>query len=72
MKVVSLSTQVHLDFLIDVMNEKGDTKKVMKLKEMKSKMDEHKRFKSLLRFWYCKTAEFGKAAVENFRQKTGV
>ncbi|XP_034095329.1 uncharacterized protein LOC117561834, partial [Gymnodraco acuticeps] len=37
MKVVSLATQVHLDFLIDMMNEKGDTQKLMKLKEMKSK-----------------------------------
>ncbi|XP_034004165.1 uncharacterized protein LOC117496574 [Trematomus bernacchii] len=72
MKVVSLATQVHLDVLIVMMNEKGDKDKVMKLEEMKSKMDEHKQFKSLLRFWYCKTAEFGKAAVENFRQKTGV
>ncbi|KAL3056878.1 hypothetical protein OYC64_007372 [Pagothenia borchgrevinki] len=72
MKVVSLATQVHPDVLIVMMNEKGDKDKVMKLEEMKSKMDEHKQFKSLLRFWYCKTAEFGKAAVENFRQKTGV
>ncbi|KAF3848236.1 hypothetical protein F7725_021264 [Dissostichus mawsoni] len=37
LKGVSLSTQVHLDFLIEKMKEKGDTEKVKKLEEMKRK-----------------------------------
>ncbi|XP_051249886.1 septin-4-like [Dicentrarchus labrax] len=36
----SLSTLVHLDFLIEKMKEKGDTEKVQKLEEMKSRVDE--------------------------------
>ncbi|XP_045923544.1 uncharacterized protein LOC123982167 [Micropterus dolomieu] len=36
----SLSTHVHLDFLIEKMKEKGDAEKVQKLEEMKSRMDE--------------------------------
>ncbi|XP_062414893.1 uncharacterized protein LOC119227072 [Pungitius pungitius] len=37
--VVSVSTYVHLDFLIEEMEKKGDTEKVQKLKEMSSKKD---------------------------------
>ncbi|XP_008292579.1 uncharacterized protein LOC103366588 [Stegastes partitus] len=36
----SVSTHVHLDFLIEKMKEKGDTEKVQKLEEMKRMMDE--------------------------------
>ncbi|XP_051279789.1 uncharacterized protein LOC127376699 isoform X1 [Dicentrarchus labrax] len=36
----SLSTLVHLDFLIEKMKEKGDTEKVQKLEEMKRRVDE--------------------------------
>ncbi|XP_053195581.1 uncharacterized protein LOC128379967 [Scomber japonicus] len=36
----SLSTHVHLDFLIEKMKERGDTEKVKKLEEMKSRQDE--------------------------------
>ncbi|XP_045923301.1 uncharacterized protein LOC123982023 [Micropterus dolomieu] len=38
LNVDSLSTYVHLDFLIEKMNEKGDTEKVQKLEEMKSRV----------------------------------
>ncbi|XP_045898188.1 uncharacterized protein LOC123965936, partial [Micropterus dolomieu] len=40
LNVDSLSTHVHLDFLIEKMKEKGDTEKVQKLEEMKSREDE--------------------------------
>ncbi|XP_033933984.1 uncharacterized protein [Pseudochaenichthys georgianus] len=50
LKVVSLSTHVHLDFLIEKMKENGDTEKVKKLEEMKSQMDENRRVKSALRY----------------------
>ncbi|XP_060897864.1 uncharacterized protein LOC132977358 [Labrus mixtus] len=40
LNVDSLSTHVHLDFLIEKMKEKGDTEKVQKLEKMKSRMDE--------------------------------
>ncbi|KAI4800118.1 hypothetical protein KUCAC02_016383 [Chaenocephalus aceratus] len=50
LNVVSLSTHVHLDFLIEKMKEKGDTEKVKKLEEMKSKMEENPRVKSALSY----------------------
>ncbi|XP_036972645.1 uncharacterized protein LOC119029695 [Acanthopagrus latus] len=40
LKVDSLSTLVHLDFLIEKMKEKGDTEKIQKLEEMKSRVEE--------------------------------
>ncbi|XP_038590426.1 septin-2-like [Micropterus salmoides] len=40
LNVDSLSTHVHLDFLIEKMKEKGDAEKVQKLEEMKSREDE--------------------------------
>ncbi|XP_028274331.1 septin-4-like [Parambassis ranga] len=40
LKVDSVSTHVHLDFLIEKMKERGDTEKVQKLQEMKSREDE--------------------------------
>ncbi|XP_074547057.1 uncharacterized protein LOC141805767 [Halichoeres trimaculatus] len=40
LNVDSLSIHVHLDFLIEKMKERGDTEKVQKLEEMKSKADE--------------------------------
>ncbi|XP_034079542.1 uncharacterized protein LOC117550999 [Gymnodraco acuticeps] len=42
LQVHSMSTQVHLDFLIKKMNEKRDTEKVKKLEEMQSKMEKDK------------------------------
>ena len=40
LNVNSLSTHVHLDFLIEKMKERKDTEKVKKLEEMKSRVDE--------------------------------
>uniref|UniRef100_A0A668T8F0 Septin-type G domain-containing protein n=2 Tax=Oreochromis aureus TaxID=47969 RepID=A0A668T8F0_OREAU len=40
LKADSLSTIVHLDFLIEKMKQKGDTEKVQKLEEMRSRVDE--------------------------------
>nr|XP_033933977.1 uncharacterized protein LOC117442085 isoform X2 [Pseudochaenichthys georgianus] len=59
---VSLSTHVHLDFLIEKMKEKGDTEKAMKLKMMKSKMEENPKIKSAL--------SYGKAAWDLLRGNT--
>ncbi|KAL3056872.1 hypothetical protein OYC64_007366 [Pagothenia borchgrevinki] len=56
LKGVSLSTQVHLDFLIDKMKEKGETEKVKKLEIMKNKMEENPRVKSALSYMSGKTA----------------
>ncbi|XP_038590081.1 uncharacterized protein LOC119914694 [Micropterus salmoides] len=39
LNVISLSTHVHLDFLIEKMKEKGDAEKVQKLEEMKIQVD---------------------------------
>ncbi|KAI4794725.1 hypothetical protein KUCAC02_031886, partial [Chaenocephalus aceratus] len=50
LKDVSLSTHVHLDFLIEKMKEKGDTEKAMKLERMKSKMEENPSVKSALSY----------------------
>ncbi|CAG5881717.1 unnamed protein product [Menidia menidia] len=40
LKVDSVFTFIDLDFLIKVMNERGDTEKVKKMEELKSRMDE--------------------------------
>ncbi|XP_047425073.1 uncharacterized protein LOC124996283 [Mugil cephalus] len=40
LNVNSVSTHVHLDFLIDKMKERGDREKVQKLEEMKNRVDE--------------------------------
>uniref|UniRef100_A0A3Q4GQ96 Septin-type G domain-containing protein n=1 Tax=Neolamprologus brichardi TaxID=32507 RepID=A0A3Q4GQ96_NEOBR len=40
LKADSASTFVHLDFLIEKIDEKGDTEKVQKLEEMRSRVDE--------------------------------
>ncbi|KAM8743733.1 uncharacterized protein AB9X84_017979 [Acanthopagrus schlegelii] len=43
LRVDSLSTLVHLDFLIEKMKEKRDTEKIQKLEEMKSRVDQRTR-----------------------------
>ncbi|KAG7219017.1 hypothetical protein INR49_005917 [Caranx melampygus] len=43
LNVDSVSTHVHLDFLIEKMKEKGDTEKVKKLEEMKGRVDDRSR-----------------------------
>ncbi|XP_047426502.1 uncharacterized protein LOC124997043 [Mugil cephalus] len=40
LNVDSVSTHVHLDFLIEKMKERGDREKVQKLEEMKNRVDE--------------------------------
>ncbi|XP_035770693.1 uncharacterized protein LOC118455535 [Neolamprologus brichardi] len=40
LKADSVSTIVHLDYLIEKMKEKGDTEKVQKLEEMRNRVDE--------------------------------
>ncbi|XP_073334746.1 uncharacterized protein [Pagrus major] len=62
LNVISLSTVVHLDFLIEKMMEKGDKDKVQKLKEMKSRADKDGRLAAVLRYKFGKiTAAVGKA-----------
>ncbi|XP_053195567.1 uncharacterized protein LOC128379955 [Scomber japonicus] len=55
----SLSTHVHLDFLIEKMKERRDTENVKKLEEMKSRQDEGTR--AALQYVLGKLAAFGKA-----------
>ncbi|KAM8743121.1 uncharacterized protein AB9X84_017563 isoform 1-T1 [Acanthopagrus schlegelii] len=55
LKVDSLSTLVHLDFLIEKMKEKGDTEKIQKLEEMKSRVDE--RTRAAMRYGQTATGE---------------
>uniref|UniRef100_A0A3Q0T989 Septin-type G domain-containing protein n=1 Tax=Amphilophus citrinellus TaxID=61819 RepID=A0A3Q0T989_AMPCI len=43
LNVDAVSTIVHLDFLIEKMKEEGDTEKVQKLEEMRSRVDERTR-----------------------------
>lgn len=58
LNVGSLSTHVHLGYLIEKMEENGDTEKVLRLKEMKSRMDKDESTKGALRY---KLAAAGKA-----------
>ncbi|XP_054468608.1 LOW QUALITY PROTEIN: uncharacterized protein LOC129102470 [Anoplopoma fimbria] len=62
LNVNSLSTHVHLDFLLEKMKERGDTKKVQKLEEMKHRMEEDKGIKAALQYMRGRLAA-GKAAV---------
>uniref|UniRef100_A0A8P4GFV0 Septin-type G domain-containing protein n=1 Tax=Dicentrarchus labrax TaxID=13489 RepID=A0A8P4GFV0_DICLA len=50
----SLSTLVHLDFLIEKIKEKGDTEKVQKLKEMKRRVDKDKGVLAALSYGFSK------------------
>ncbi|CAK6983208.1 septin-5-like%2C partial [Scomber scombrus] len=59
MNVNSLSTYVHLDFLIEKMKERRDTEKVEKLEEMRSRVD--KKTRSAWKNMYCKITSAGKA-----------
>ncbi|TDH02490.1 hypothetical protein EPR50_G00173700 [Perca flavescens] len=54
LNVNSLSTRVHLDFLIEKMKKKGDTVKEKKLQEMKSQMDKDEGIKAALRYKFGK------------------
>ncbi|XP_038590079.1 uncharacterized protein LOC119914693 [Micropterus salmoides] len=59
LNVDSLSTHVHLDFLIEKMKEKGDAEKVQKLEEIKSR--EGKGTRAGLRYMSAKLTAAGKA-----------
>ncbi|XP_051269398.1 uncharacterized protein LOC127370934 [Dicentrarchus labrax] len=60
----SLSTLVHLDFLIEKMKEKGDTEKVQKLEEMKRRVDKDKGARAALSYGFSKLTAAGKAVKE--------
>ncbi|XP_051234501.1 uncharacterized protein LOC127351221 [Dicentrarchus labrax] len=60
----SLSTLVHLDFLIEKMKEKGDTEKVQKLEEMKRRVDEDKGVQAALRYGSSRLTA-GKGLMKN-------
>uniref|UniRef100_A0A3Q0S309 Septin-type G domain-containing protein n=1 Tax=Amphilophus citrinellus TaxID=61819 RepID=A0A3Q0S309_AMPCI len=62
LKVDSLSTIVHLDFLIEKVKEERDTEKVQKLEEMRSRVDEGTRAK-MMHLYQIFTSEEGKEAV---------
>uniref|UniRef100_A0A8C4HEA7 AAA+ ATPase domain-containing protein n=1 Tax=Dicentrarchus labrax TaxID=13489 RepID=A0A8C4HEA7_DICLA len=62
LNAVSLSTLVHLDFLIEKMKEKGDTEKVQKLEEMKSGVDKGTR--AALRYKFMRLKLAAKAPKE--------
>ncbi|XP_073334348.1 uncharacterized protein [Pagrus major] len=66
LKVDSLSTHVHLDFLIEKM-EKGDTEKIQKLEEMKRRMEGDTRFRAALRYGFNKLTSFTKAVAGAMR-----
>ncbi|KAM8743408.1 uncharacterized protein AB9X84_017759 [Acanthopagrus schlegelii] len=61
LKVDSLSTHVHLEFLIEKMKEKGDTEKIQKLEEMKRRVEEDKRFIATLQYSCNKLTSAAKA-----------
>ncbi|XP_030291572.1 uncharacterized protein LOC115592675 [Sparus aurata] len=61
LNVISLSTLVHLDFLIEKMKEKGDKGKIQKLEEMKRRAEKDGRLAAVLRYRFGKiTAAVGK------------
>ncbi|XP_050924889.1 uncharacterized protein LOC108874629 isoform X2 [Lates calcarifer] len=64
LNVDSVSTHVHLDFLIEKMKEKGDTEKVQKLEEMRKRVDEGTR--AGLRYMFGKLAA-GKPVKETVK-----
>ncbi|XP_049460391.1 uncharacterized protein LOC125906049 isoform X5 [Epinephelus fuscoguttatus] len=66
LNVKSLSTFVHLDFLIEKMKEKGDTEKVTRLEKMKDEMDKNEGIKAAL--WYG----FGRVTAAGRAIKTAV
>ncbi|XP_030291569.1 uncharacterized protein LOC115592672 isoform X2 [Sparus aurata] len=54
LNVDSLSTHVHLEFLIEKMKEKGDTEKIQKLEELKRRVEEEKGFRAALHYSFNK------------------
>uniref|UniRef100_A0A3B4TBP2 Uncharacterized LOC111238816 n=2 Tax=Seriola dumerili TaxID=41447 RepID=A0A3B4TBP2_SERDU len=64
LNVDSVSTHVHLDFLIEKMKDSGDTEKVRKLVEMKIRVD--RRVPAALRFVYVKIMSAGRGLKDVF------
>ncbi|XP_036972644.1 uncharacterized protein LOC119029694 isoform X2 [Acanthopagrus latus] len=62
LKVDSLSTHVHLDFLIEKMKEKRDTEKIQKLEEMKRRVEEDKGLVAALQYNFNKLTSAFKGA----------
>ena len=62
LKVESLSTHVFLDFLIEKMEEKGDTEKKKKLEEMKSRIEKDKGIMAAMWYGFRKLTAAGRAA----------
>ncbi|KAL7376896.1 hypothetical protein ABVT39_018091 [Epinephelus coioides] len=61
LNVKSLSTFVHLDFLIEKMKEKGDTEKVTRLEKMKGEMDKNEGIKAALWYGFDRVTAAGRA-----------
>ncbi|KAL7376902.1 hypothetical protein ABVT39_018091 [Epinephelus coioides] len=61
LNVKSLSTLVHLDFLIEKMKEKGDTEKVTRLEKMKGEMDKNEGIKAALSYGFGRVTAAGRA-----------
>ncbi|KAM8743409.1 uncharacterized protein AB9X84_017760 isoform 1-T2 [Acanthopagrus schlegelii] len=61
LKVDSVSTHVHLDFLIEMMKEKRDTEKIQKLEEMKRRVEKDKGFRAALQYGFNKLTSAAKA-----------
>ncbi|KAM8743101.1 uncharacterized protein AB9X84_017544 [Acanthopagrus schlegelii] len=70
LKVDSLSTLVHLDFLIEKMKEKGDTEKIQKLEEMKSRVEEDKGLVAALQYGFYTLTSAVKAVKGSITRKT--
>ncbi|XP_042338900.1 uncharacterized protein LOC121940106 [Plectropomus leopardus] len=62
LNVNSVSTYVHLDVLIEKMNDKEETEKVQRLEEMKRRMDEDKGTKAASWYSFGRIKAAGKAA----------
>ncbi|XP_032364054.1 uncharacterized protein LOC116678080 isoform X2 [Etheostoma spectabile] len=65
LKVDAASTQVHLDFLIEKMKEKGDTEKEKKLEEMKCQIDNEEGIQAAMCYGLSKLTSAGKAKQKN-------
>ncbi|XP_071328176.1 uncharacterized protein [Trachinotus anak] len=72
LNVNSLFTHAHLDFLIEKMKERGDTEKVQKLEQMRSRVDEGTRaaLRSMFGAVRGTVTSFAKAAGKTLGNKT--
>ncbi|NHW87468.1 hypothetical protein, partial [Escherichia coli] len=61
LNVKSLSTFVHLDFLIEKMKEKGDTENVTRLEKMNGQMDDNEEIIAALLYSSGRVTAAGRA-----------